>query len=93
VRVATTTAPDGATTLLLTGTINAASAADLERALACARGAGGPVTIDLGRVRLIDRPMLQFLSDAMERDVRAVNCPAHIAAWLRRAVLPDPGDE
>jgi hypothetical protein len=91
-KVVTQVAPDGATTVLLAGTINGAAAADIELALASASRLRSPITLDLSRVRLIDRPMLQYLSDAIGRDVRVVNCPDHIAGWFANADAVDVED-
>jgi hypothetical protein len=84
-KVVTQVAPDGATTVLLAGTINGASAADIERALARASQLHLPITLDFSRVRLIDRPMPQYLSDAIGQDIRVINCPEHIAGWFAQA--------
>jgi anti-anti-sigma regulatory factor len=71
-------------TLLLTGTLNAACVADVEAALDAAHRLRAPVAFDFSRVRLIDRPMLRYLVDAMEHGIRIVNCPEHVARWMRQ---------
>lgn len=83
-RVVAETNTDGGTTLLLAGTLNGACVADIEAALTTARRLALPIALDFSRVRLIDRPMLRYLIDAIEHGVRAVNCPEHVARWIRR---------
>ncbi|HEY2907669.1 MAG TPA: hypothetical protein VGJ29_17335 [Vicinamibacterales bacterium] len=83
-RVVAETNTDGGTTLLLAGTLNGACVADIEAALAMAKRVPAPIAMDFSRVRLIDRPMLRYLIDAIDHGVRAVNCPEHVARWMRR---------
>jgi anti-anti-sigma regulatory factor len=83
-RVIAETNTDGGTTLLLAGTLNGACVPDIEAALAAARRIAAPIALDFSRVRLIDRPMLRYLVDAIGDGVRAVNCPEHVARWIRR---------
>jgi hypothetical protein len=90
VRVVAQTSSDGGTTLLLAGTLNGACVADIEAALESARRLRAPVTFDFSRVRLIDRPMLRYLIDTMARGVGAVNCPEHVARWIRRESGGEP---
>ena len=81
--------PAGAVTLLLAGTLNAACLADVDRALESARQHHRPVLLDLSRVRLIDRPTLQYLIDVTTGGVRLTNCPAHVERWMVRASSED----
>jgi hypothetical protein len=83
VRVIAQTDTNGIT-LLLAGTLNGACVADVEAALDAARRLRAPIALEFSRVRLIDRPMLRYLIDAVEHGVRAVNCPEHVARWMRR---------
>ena len=83
-RVISETNIDGGTTLLLAGTLNGACVPDIEAALETARRVPAPIALDFSRVRLIDRPMLRYLIDAIDHGVRAVNCPEHVARWIRR---------
>lgn len=84
--------PDETLTLLLSGTLNIGCVADCERALALGRQLHKHVAIDLGKVRLIDRPMLQFLVDLTREDVALTNCPDHVARWMRLAAVDAPDD-
>jgi hypothetical protein len=44
-----------------------------------------PVVLDLGRVRLIDRPTLQYVMDVISDNVQSVvNCPDHVRSWIGR---------
>jgi anti-anti-sigma regulatory factor len=80
--------PDHTMRLHLAGTLDATCVADVERALESARQMRTPVVLDLGRVRLIDRPTLQYVLDLMEQDGRSIeNCPDHVASWMRRESL------
>jgi len=77
---------DGIVTLQLAGTLDMACVADIDRALQCARSTRNPVVLDLGRVRLIDRPTLQYVMDVIRDNVQAVvNCPDHVRGWIGRA--------
>jgi anti-anti-sigma regulatory factor len=76
----------GAVILLLTGTLNATCVPDVDRALASAKQLRRPVVLDLSKVRLVDRPTLEYLIDVTADDVRFVNCPAYLQYWMRRAV-------
>ncbi len=87
-RVSTVVDPIGTVTLVVAGTLSAECVADFDFALACARREGSDVAIDLSRVRLIDRPTLEYLNDLLGEEVRAVNCPAHLARWLSNANAP-----
>jgi anti-anti-sigma regulatory factor len=75
----------GAVTLLVAGTLNASCFADFDRALEAARQFHRPVVLDLSKLRLIDRPALQYLIDVARADVRIVNCPTHVERWMRQA--------
>ena len=77
--------PNGAVTVSLTGTLDATCVADLDHALADARHLRRPIILDLSRVRLMDRPTLQYLMDVMRGEIEAVvGCPEHVARWIRR---------
>jgi anti-anti-sigma regulatory factor len=76
----------GAVILLLAGTLTAACVPDVDRALAAARHARRPVVLDLSKVRLVDRPTLEYLIDVTDDDVRLMNCPEYLHYWMRRAV-------
>jgi len=75
---------DGTVTVFLTGTLHAGCVADVDRELESARRLRRPLVIDLSRVRLIDRPTMQYLVDVMQHDVRLANCPDHVARWIHR---------
>lgn len=77
--------PDGAMTVSLTGTLDATCVADLDQALANARILCRPIILDLSRVRLMDRPTLQYMMDVIRGEIHAVvGCPEHVARWIRR---------
>ena len=78
--------PTGAVILLLAGTLNATCVPDVDRALASAKLRHRPVVLDLSKVRLVDRPTLEYLIDVTADDVRFVNCPPYLQYWMRRAV-------
>jgi hypothetical protein len=43
------------------------------------------VVLDLGKLRLIDRPTIQYVLDLIHGDVRSVvNCPEDVMRWMRR---------
>ena len=84
--------PGGTLTLLLSGTLNIACVADFERALDLGRQLHKQVVVDLSKVRLIDRPTLQFLIDLTREDVALTNCPDHVARWMRLAAVDAPDD-
>jgi anti-anti-sigma regulatory factor len=75
---------DGTVTVFLAGTLDAGCIADIDRALESARRLNRPIVIDLGKVRLIDRPTMQYLVDVVEDDVRLANCPDHVERWIVR---------
>lgn len=75
----------GAVILLLAGTLTAACVPDVDRALASAKQARRPVVLDLSKVRLVDRPTLEYLIDVAADDVQFMNCPAYLHHWMRRA--------
>jgi anti-anti-sigma regulatory factor len=74
----------GAVTVVVHGTLNAASVADFDRALERARHLDESVILDLSDVKLIDRPTLQYLIDLMQHDVRLVICPDYVEHWIYR---------
>lgn len=82
-RLSTVIDPAGTVTLVVGGTLNAECVADFDRALEYARGQGEHVAVDMARVRLIDRPTLQYLVDTLT-DVRVINCPDYIKRWMKR---------
>lgn len=84
--------PDQTVTLLVSGTLNTACVADVERALALGRELHRHVVVDLSKVRLIDRPTLQFLADLARDDVALTNCPDHVARWMRDAAADTPDE-
>jgi ABC-type transporter Mla MlaB component len=84
--------PTGAVILLLAGTLNATCVPDLDRALASAKQLRRSVALDLSRVRLVDRPTLEYLIDVSADDVRFVNCPPYLQYWMRRAVEQEPAE-
>jgi hypothetical protein len=73
---------DGATTIVLAGVVNLHCVCDLERALESARRMTRCVAVDMSRVRLIDRPTIEYLRDLMSPPVPLIDCPAAIARWL-----------
>jgi anti-anti-sigma regulatory factor len=81
--------PAGAVILLLAGTLTAACVPDVDRALASAKQARRAVVLDLSKVRLVDRPTLEYLIDVTDDDVRLMNCPEYLHYWMRRAVDAD----
>ena len=82
----------GGVILLLAGTLTSACVPDVDRALASARETRRPVILDLAKVRLVDRPTLEYLIDVTDEDVRLMNCPAYLQYWMRRAVEPEPAE-
>jgi anti-anti-sigma regulatory factor len=84
--------PTGAVILLLAGTLNATCVADVDRALESAKQHRRPVVLDLSKVRLVDRPTLEYLLDVVSADVRFVNCPEYLRYWMSRAVETQPAD-
>jgi len=75
---------DGTLTVFLAGTLDIGCVADVDRALESARRLHRPIVIDLSKVRLIDRPTMQYLIDVMQDDIRLANCPDHVERWLER---------
>ena len=82
--------PAGAVILLLAGTLNATCVPDVDRALESAKQLRRPVVLDLGNVRFIDRPTLEYLIDVTGDNVRFMNCPQYLEYWMRRAVEDEP---
>jgi anti-anti-sigma regulatory factor len=81
---------DHTMTLQLAGTLDAMCVADLERALASARGQHMPVILDLAKLRLMDRPTLEYVLDLIEHDeIPVVNCPDYVERWILRASTLD----
>jgi anti-anti-sigma regulatory factor len=76
---------DHTMTLHLAGTLDTTCVPDLERALESARHEHEQVILDFGRLRLIDRPTLQYVVDLIEHDVLSVvNCPDHVERWIHQ---------
>jgi anti-anti-sigma regulatory factor len=72
-------------TVHLAGTLNATCVPDVERALESARRSHTSVVLDLGKVRLIDRPTMQYVMDLMQQDIESiVNCPDYVQEWIHR---------
>lgn len=81
--------PDHTMTLQLTGTLDTACVADLERALESARHEHTRVVLDCGKLRLMDRPTLQYVADLIEHGVLSiVNCPDYVEGWIHRESVP-----
>lgn len=80
---------DHTMTLQLAGTLDTTCVADLERALESARDRHTPVTLDFGKLRLMDRPTLQYIADLIQRDLLSVvNCPDYVEGWIHRESAP-----
>ncbi len=80
---------DRSMTLQLAGTLDTTCVADLERALASARHEHRPVVLDFGKLRLMDRPTLQYVVDLIEHEVLpVVNCPDYVEGWIHRESAP-----
>ncbi len=86
---------DGATgpmRLQLAGRIDLACVADVDHALDLARRTHRPVILDLGKVRLIDRPTLLYVIDVIHGGVESViNCPDYVRAWIDRELRRTTG--
>ena len=74
----------GIVTLVVAGTLTATSVPDFDRAIEQARQLERPIVLDLSDVRLIDRPMLKYLIDLMQRDFRFIICPDYVEHWIYR---------
>jgi anti-anti-sigma regulatory factor len=81
--------PDHTMTLQLTGTLDTTCVPDLERALESARHEHTRVVLDCGKLRLMDRPTLQYVADLIEDGVLSVvNCPDYVEGWIHRESVP-----
>lgn len=81
--------PNQTMTLQLTGTLDTTCVADLERALESARHEQTRVVLDCGKLRLMDRPTLQYVADLLEHGVLSlVNCPDYVEVWIHRESAP-----
>jgi anti-anti-sigma regulatory factor len=81
--------PDQTMTLQLTGTLDTTCVADLERALESARHEHTRVVLDCGKLRLMDRPTLQYVADLIGDGVLSlVNCPDYVEVWIHRESAP-----
>jgi len=77
--------PDQTMTLQLAGTLDTTCVADLERALESARHERTRVVLDCGKLRLMDRPTLQYVADLVDGGVLSLaNCPDYVEVWIHR---------
>ena len=75
---------DAAVTLMVAGTLDISTVADVDRALDDARRFRRRVVLDLSKVDLIDRPTLKYLIDLMEHEIELVVCPDYVEHWIYR---------
>jgi pimeloyl-ACP methyl ester carboxylesterase len=72
----------GATTLNLSGRLDAEHLAELRRALA--QEGGGDVVLDLTELILVDVEVVRFLVDCEAQGIRLAHCPVYIYKWMLR---------
>jgi hypothetical protein len=75
---------DGAVRLALSGRIEGAGLAELERTIACETAMRAAITVDLKEVRLLDREAVRFLVKCETAGIRLVGAPAYVREWVAR---------
>jgi anti-anti-sigma regulatory factor len=86
-----TRAANGEVVFRLSGRIDAAGVAELER-LFNAETNGRRIVLDLKDLTLVDREGVIFLAKC-EADVQIKNCPPYIREWIKRERLERESDE
>ncbi len=72
----------GAVRLALSGRIQGAHLAELERAIDADSAVAGALTLDLSEVRLVERAAVTFLARCEAAGVRLVSCATYVRAWI-----------
>jgi len=72
----------GAVRLALSGRIQGEHLAELKRAVGRETVVREALTIDLGEVRLVDRPAVAFLARCEAAGALLVRCPAYVREWI-----------
>jgi anti-anti-sigma regulatory factor len=69
----------------LSGRIEAAGLAELQKLLECEAGDHG-VALDLKDVKLVDRDVVRFLASCEAKSMKLSNCPRYIREWIKKEV-------
>ena len=74
----------------LSGRIEAAGLAELQKLLECDAGDHNLV-LDLKEVKIVDRNVIGFLADCEAKGVKLANCPAYIREWIEKEAAQSKG--
>ena len=77
----------------ITGRVEAAHVAALQRLIDEERAAHRPVALDLKEVKLVDREAVSFFVRCNATGVRLDNCPAYVREWMGHEIDATRGDE
>ena len=77
----------------ITGRVEAAHVAELQRLIDEERAAHRPVALDLKEVKLVDRVAVSFFARCKTTGVRLDNCPAYVREWIGHEMDEARGDE
>ncbi len=69
--------------LTLSGRIEPAGLAELQKLLECEAGDHNLV-LDLKEVKLVDRDVIGFLAGCEAKGIKVANCPAYIREWIEK---------
>ncbi len=67
----------------LSGRIDAAGLAELQKLLECEAG-DYSLVLDLREVKVVDRDVVGFLASCEAKGVNIANCPAYIREWIEK---------
>jgi len=77
---------DGEVCFTITGRIEAAHVAELQRLIDGESSGHRPIVLDLRDVKLVDREAVSFFVRCEASGIRLENCPAYVREWIRHAV-------
>lgn len=73
---------ESSVTILLNGKLSEAAIPQLAHSIVEARESHRRIYIDLSEVTLVDRKVVQYISEQAAEDVRVVNCPVYLRRWI-----------
>ena len=77
---------NGEVRFTITGRVEAAHVAELQRLIDEESADHRPIVLDLKDVKLVEREALSFLVWCEASGIRLDNCPAYVREWIRHEV-------
>lgn len=77
---------NGEVRLTITGHVDAAHVAELQRLVDAESAGHRPIVLDLKDVKLVDREAVGFLVRCEASGIRLDNCPAYLREWIGHEV-------